>query len=283
MKIMLATLCLNEMEHLPNLVKQHINWPNLAAWVFVESADRVYAEVNPRLVSHNGLSVDGTTDYLTTLTAQNSLVKHVPYGISSHPDPAQGKVASRQAYLAYAEKIRPDFVIVLDADEFYTVADQQAINTIVANLKSGFSAVMLKQRHIWHPFSAAGQDLFSMEAVGGYWGVPHCRIWRWSPGLHYSHNHNTPETIAGYSLSRKMMRLDKANTGPQCVHLGFASHRATRAAKHRYYEARGEGPTDGRQSYVECRAAFETWTTGNKLPNNASVIPYTGPIPEVFC
>jgi hypothetical protein len=63
---------------------------------------------------------------------------------------------------------------------------------------------------------------------------------------------------------------------PECVHLGFASGGKARAAKHRYYEARGESRT--RAMYVECRRAWER----GQLPVGASVIPYTGPIPEVF-
>ena len=83
-----------------------------------------------------------------------------------------------------------------------------------------------------------------------------------------------------------MLRVDQAktkpNTLPECIHLGFASDCTLRAAKHRYYIARGEGLSDGRQRYVDCRAAFETWRPGKKLPDKASVVNYTGPVPEVF-
>ena len=49
MRIVLATLLLNEMEWLPKLYEQHKDWPGLCGWVFVEAADRVYANVNPEV------------------------------------------------------------------------------------------------------------------------------------------------------------------------------------------------------------------------------------------
>ena len=35
MRIMLATMCLNEMQWLPFLFKQHKDWPGLVSWTFV--------------------------------------------------------------------------------------------------------------------------------------------------------------------------------------------------------------------------------------------------------
>src|SRR4051794_7463634 len=38
MSVLLATLCINEMEWLPRLYEQHKDWPGMAGWVFVEAA-----------------------------------------------------------------------------------------------------------------------------------------------------------------------------------------------------------------------------------------------------
>ena len=74
MSIVLSTLCLNEMEWLDKLYAQHKDWVGLEKWIFVESADRVYAETNPDMVSSSGLSVDGTTEFLRELAAPPTAV-----------------------------------------------------------------------------------------------------------------------------------------------------------------------------------------------------------------
>lgn len=288
MSVLLATLCLNEMEHLPRLYAQHRGWPGLTKWVFVEAADRVYAETSPELVSGEGLSVDGTTEYLAGLAVADPRVIHVRHGFTGHDNPAQGKCAARNRYLDVAEEARPNFIVVVDADEYYPSSSQERIEAIVSRA-DGYGGFFFKQRHIWHPPSIADDPLFSWEVVKGYWQVPHCRVWRWVKGMRYNNNHNTPDgpPIGSFlpSLGRNKARYDlqrQASALPVCIHLGFASCLKNRIAKHRYYAARGEGRVDKRLWYVQCRAAFETWKRGDSLPHGAQVIPYDGPIPEVF-
>lgn len=280
MSLMLATLCLNEMEWLPRLYEQHKDWPGLISWVFVESADRAYAKVNPSLVTPDGLSVDGTSEFLMSLEKEDSRVTYIPYGISMHENPAQGKVPSRNQYLAEADRVKPRRVFVLDADEFYDDLAQAGISRVMQEDHKHLGYVF-RQHHVWRPLSIEHRPLFSLEVVGGYWDVPHARGWRWVKGMRYVDNHNTPETSADKRY-RPLMRYDNMPDTPQCAHLGFASNLNRRRAKHQYYIVRGEGSKDGRQKYVDCRAAFETWIPGNKLPHGARVIGYTGPIPEVF-
>lgn len=279
MRIMLATLCLNEMEWLPWLYAQHNTWPGLVGWAFVEAADREYARVNPAMVTHQGLSRDGTSAFLRKVAQVDWQAHYIPFGFTEHPDPAQGKCAARSAYLETADQLQPDWVIVLDADEFYTRADQRRINEQLAAIDSteGIDGVLLRQRHLWRPPSLIDMDPFHAEVCGGYWNIPHCRIWRWRRGMRYSTNHNTPFP-GGFAQSSVSVAI---GTG-DCVHMGFASSLAARASKHRYYEARGEGSRDHRGWYVECRAAWERWKIGDDLPHGAYVKPYDGPIPEVF-
>ncbi|MCK9571485.1 glycosyltransferase [Candidatus Pacearchaeota archaeon] len=282
MSIMLATLVLNEMEHLPNLYEQHKDWPKMNQWVFVESADRYYAKANPTMVTEAGLSVDGTSQFLKELSEKDPRVIYIPFGFSSNKDPAQGKVESRQQYLKVANESRPDFLFILDADEFYTCADQDQITKLMGNSSRNATGFRFKHRYPWRPGSIRDWSLFGLEVVGAYWDIPHIRGWRYFPGLTYASNHNWPEAN-GKLLSKAVIRYDSMpGNHPECAHLAFASINKIRAAKHRYYIARGEGLNDGRQMYVDCRAAFETWKPGKKLPHGASIIKYTGPIPEVL-
>lgn len=293
MKVMLATLCLNEMQWLPSLYEQHKDWPDLVNWTFVESADIEYHKVNPDRVSCGGTSVDGTDKFLRGLKEHDKRVTYIPYGFCSSDNPAQGKCEARDMYLRIADEVKPDIIVVLDADEFYHRNHQKAINDIFESLRrSTFQAFLYQQRHIWHPPSVQHLPLtFKNEVVGGYWNVPHCRVWRWTPGLTYKENHNWPQLVEGRFLTRWMLRADTAIpsmlrvrqrnlTIPYCVHLGFASSTVSRTAKHRYYASRGEDTS--RKMYVDCRQAYETWQEGDKLPHKAKVIPYTGMIPETF-
>jgi hypothetical protein len=279
LRIVLATLCLNEIEWLPALWEQHQTWPGLVGWIFVEGADREYAKVNPDLVRENGLSRDGTSLFLAGIETMDPRVRFVRHGFFGGNGSAQGKCEARQRYIVEAWAFAPDWIIVIDADEFYTRRDQARIVEMLKGVEQ--DAVLLRQRHIWCPpgFQPESDSGFDTEVVGGYWDVPHCRIWRWIPGMEYKTNHNWPE-VNGRYLTTSMYRFHPDD--PQCVHMGFASTGRMRAAKHRYYQSRGEGPKDGRQKYVECRAAWETWKPGDTLPQGAKVIQYDGPVPEVF-
>lgn len=285
MKICICTLVLNEIQWLEKLYTQHRNWEGLVKWIFVESADRVYAETNPTLVSKEGLSVDGTTEYLEKLASEDPRIVHIKYGFCSSQDRAQGKCEARSQYLKEMESIRPDYFIVVDADEFYPKTSQASINEILEKPgRDRMWSLCLKHREIWFPpFYQKLQYLprFSYEVVGGFWSIPYCRIWKWFPNLSYL-NHNTPSMSAACPLDRYMRRLDGVESSPYFVHTGFASKLETRAAKNRYYEERGEKVDRRRSWYCDSRKAFETWTPETVLPKGARVIPYTGIIPECF-
>lgn len=283
---MLATLCLNEMEWLPRLYEQHKDWPDLVGWVFVEAADPIYAAANPDRVSPDGLSVDGTTDYLRFLET-DPRVTVVRHGWTRHRKINQNKCQARQQYLTESDRIRPEFIMVLDADEFYSRDSQCQINDRFQSLlpKAKHRGFRFRQRHIWRPPSVADQPLFQSEVVGAYWDIPHTRGWRWQSGLRYDQNHNWPNDRHGNNLGERSYVYcdDLINpNGINCTHLGFASSLQSRVAKHQYYIDRGEGRSDRRQMYVDCRRAFELWQPNQPLPHGAKVVPYAGEIPEVF-
>lgn len=281
--MMLATLILNEIEWLQKLWDQHKDWPGMVSWCFVESADRMYAEANPAMVSKDGLSVDGTTELLEKLAAQNPKVTHIKHGFAQHNDLAQGKCQARQRYLDFAERIRPEFLLILDSDEFYGESDQNRLPHWFRAFPN-HDAFIIPYRNIWRPPSLQGEPLFSKEVVGGFWAIPHCHGWRWQAGMRYSGNHMCPCSADGTPLNLRTKQFRSNSPGaPQCIHLAFASDVKNRHAKHAYYRARGEGVTDRRAWYVASRAAFENWTPQSPaLPKGAKVIPYEGPVPEVF-
>lgn len=288
-RIMLATLCLNEKQWLPRLVEQHRDWPGVTDWVFVEAADRAYSRINPHMVTRSGLSVDGTTQFLEhlELTGARFRVHYKPVGFVDGPSKSQGKVTARNIYMRVADDVEPDWIVILDADEFYTRDHQRVMTELLATLSDEpRKPVLFRQRNIWQSprMQDAGLPLCQYEVVGGYWSVPHLRVWPWYPGSRYRDNHNNICLPDGTDLRNRMIRFDGPRAhAPQCIHTAFASSYTMRKAKHVYYQARGEGPDDGRQRYVECRAAWETWTPGTELPQGAQVITYNGPRPEVLC
>lgn len=282
MSVLLASLVLNEMEWLPLLYKQHLQWPELVSWVFVEAVDRQYQKANPEMISPEGLSVDGTSQFLQTLAETDPRVTYIPHGFSDHPDPAVCKAQARQRYLEVAADVKPTYVIALDADEFYTREDQEGLVRCMDQHKHR-DAFVFHRREIWRPPAyASNWSLFSHEVVGGFWEIACCHWWRWQPGMHYGDCHNAPNGANGQPLNWNMERLNKRSGFPQMIHLGYAAQEGTRKAKNRYYETRGEAEDPLRSWYVESRAAWETWQVGWRLPKRAKVIPYKGPVPECF-
>lgn len=279
MKLAICTLVLNEMEWLPKLYEQHKNWPNVEQWVFVESADRVYADTNPDMVSSSGLSVDGTTEFLEQLAASDSRVVHIKHGFCSNEDKAQNKCEARNRYLRAMDTLRPNYFIVLDADEFYSHEHQADVTHLLPRkLGNGF---VFRHRDIWYPpcLQENNFKLMQFEVCGGFWDIIYCRMWRWYDGLQYL-NHNTP-SLGSTPLDKKLNRMETGDF-PYMVHMGFASQLKNRAAKNRYYEARGESVDAKRSWYCDSRRCFETWTPEMQLPRNARVQFYTGAVPECF-
>lgn len=275
MSIALCTLCLNEMEWLPKLYEQHKHWPCMERWIFVESADRVYAETNPELVSSNGLSVDGTSEFLADLASKDGRVTYIPFGFCYHQDPALCKVQARQQYIDSLSRRPTKFFVVLDADEFYCYDDQELINSTLHHTSYGKHMYCFQFTHIWHPLSVSTEPLFKYEVVGGFWDMRHMKAVRWTDGMRYESNHQRPTAGSGWG---KVVMYDE----PHCFHMAFASEATKRVAKHRYYERRGEAVDMRRRWYVTSRRCFQTWKPGDRLPRGAHVELYQGKIPEVF-
>ena len=285
MKLALCTLCLNESEFLEKNYQQHKDWPDMVAWAFVHGADPKYAQAAPEMVNSSGLSTDSTAEILMALAANDSRLRVNHFGWMTHPlFPEQNKCTGRNAYLTELERVQPDAFLVVDADEFYTRQDQLKINQLLqCDDFHYYLAWRFTQRHLWRPPSIGNQSPFELEARGGYWQVPHTRLFKWRTGIRYKKNHNLPES-AKYRPMSYLNDCRFAADGPQCVHLGFARSQRERKATNSYYQARGEGTIDGRWKYVACRSLWETWQPGQPIPDvlGARIVKYEGPIPECY-
>lgn len=277
MKVALCSLVLNEEEFLSRNYDQHKDWPGLISWIFIEAADPLYATANPGMVETNGSSTDCTRTILEKLRNKDRRVVYDQFGWMKTNNPAQAKTQGRDQYLNYLEDTRPDFFVVIDADEFYTYTDQQRINGLVAD--TNFLSYRLRQRHLWRPPSLGENGRFEYEAIGGYWAVPHVRVFRWQSGLRYRYDHNYPQ---GKNYHPLQNLYEGTKSDPECIHLGFTRERVNRVATNKYYQERGEGKGDGRDKYVSCRASWETWQPGETLPAGAKVVTYDGPVPECY-
>ena len=283
MSVVVGTICLNEMEWLPRLYEQHKDWPGLRRWVFIESADRMYAQANPELVTDKGLSVDGTTEFLEELAKQDDRIEYIRFGFGDHDDVEQGKCPARQKHLDRSQLVKPKYVLTLDADEFYTYEHQRQLDDkmLYRNVADGLPT---RYRNIWRPPSIRDQPLFQYEMTGKFWAIVVCKLWKWFPGLRYRGNHNAPfhhNRCSNKNLDFKYHRWDKA---PEFIHMGFACERKYRVAKNRYYVERGEKDIKSRRlpKKIESRSIFETWKPGDVLPPANKIVKYTGPIPECF-
>lgn len=285
----IATLVINEMEWLPYLYEQHKNFPGLIKWVFVESADVEYAKANPDLVTSTGLSVDGTSTFLQELEGKDKRVQYVPYGFSEHTDKAQGKCPARNVYLEILDHYDIDYLLLLDGDEFWTYDNQRKAEPYVL-AHPDKTAFTIPHREIWYPpyYRDQGCNLFDYEVVGGFWAIVINRLWKYSKGMRYKLNHNTPEDIHGRSMKDKMLvhtdyrERHPESIIPEFIHMGFAAKSEIRCAKNKYYEDRGEKTDPHRAHYTVSRGMWKDWTPGIRLLERAVVKKYTGSIPEVF-
>lgn len=283
MSVVLATMILNESEWIERLVRQHRDWSGLRKWIFVESADRAYAEAAPHMVNQHGLSVDGTTEMLESLSRADDRIVHIKHGFcGGSGDPAQAKCEARNRYLEIADEVEPTYIVTLDADEAYTVKHQWYVHEHFTNpINRHVLGMIFLRREIWRPPAIADRPLFDLEVVGGFWAIPCCHWWRWLPGMRYQGNHNNPKQADGRAMPFIDLRKTRERT-PQMVHLGFAASERTRLAKNNYYAQRGEAVDPKRSWYVESRAAWAGWQPGVALPQGAKVIPYAGPEPEAY-
>lgn len=284
MKLALCTLCFNEAPNIAACHRNHRHWPGRFKHVFVEGFDPLYQLANPQMVSQFGTSIDGMVEILADIEACDHHSQYIPIGRMQHPTSfEQHKCVGREAYLRALDwphvDSSPDWIAVIDADEFYSPHSQEEITRQLEDLPDHVTCAVVPQIHLWRPPSIANQPI-QYQVTGGYWSVPHTRFWRWCDGLTYMptgipHSHNWP---AKEGEQRYRIENGAVLKNVHCVHTGFAGDRKRYEADLRYYLERNESHT--RAMYMACRAAWLTWKPGDELPAGAKVLPYEGWIPN---
>lgn len=271
-KFSVCLIALNEAEYIEYNLKQIYDWDCCHEIIIVEGSVALYPKEN---LSPDGLSGDGTTKLLKDFPDPQNKIKYVSGTFKD-------KIEQRNEY---AKRVTGTHVLVLDADEFYTTESLELLKQDVMQHPNAelfafdFSQNMSKRTyfHLWYSFK--------QHAVGGYWDVPHNRIYKWTPGTTYTGNdHNHPTKPDG----KKMIayNVKTVETRAKCVHTGFAKSVKNQKDKNAFYVNRGEGKEKDpkvrarRQMYVDCRRAYEKWKPGQKLPHGAKVLAFDEVLPE---
>lgn len=275
-KITIGMIVLNEEEYIWHNLKQHYDFAHQI--VVVEGSVLKYPNSN---VLPNGRSTDKTAEIVKNFPDPKNKIEFI--------QPTRrwkDKVEQRNQYL---QRATGDFLIVIDADEFYTKADQQLLNREFATHRNvllfKFERAVKNASHrrgiihFWYGFKH--------QVIGGYWDIPHNRIYRQVSGMKYVDSHNHPTYLNGVRSDRLSGRF-VAQTKAKCYHAGFVKKLVNIRDKNRLYLNRGEGrePQPNirklRQMYIDCRTAWETWKPGISLPHGAKIVPYAGHIPEAL-
>jgi len=261
-KVGIGTILLNEKKFIGwNLIN---HYKMCSSWFIVEGACQGYPKHN---VSNEGLSNDRSSVQIRLFPDPCNKLKLIQHGWTTKT----GEDAKSELRNRYLEKFSSDYLLVLDADEFYLRQDLEiALNKIV---QQGAYAVTLPQVHFW--------KTTKQIILGKYYDISHTRIFKHIPGMKYNQNHNFPE-INGCLLTKlgdhiKYKRILKEirkgeydYEGPRCYHFGFAKDFEDMRDKTEYYINRGENITR-RETTISRAAWFEmNLPEGCRLKNWAS-------------
>ena len=271
-KFSVCMIVLNEAEYLEANLTQIYGWEACHEVIIVEGAVALYPELS---LGRGRLSGDGTTEIIKNFPDPLGKIKY----ISGH---FSNKVAQRNEY---AKRVTGTHALVLDADEFYCMKDLDCIardardHPECERFTFDFSQDLNRRNyfHLWFSFTE--------HVVGGYWNVPHNRIYKWTPGTRYlGSDHNHPVKPDGRRLTQGSVPSRRSSAS--CVHVGFVKSRKNQKEKNDFYVNRGEGREREpklrarRQMYIDCRRAYETWVPGETLPHNAQILPFSNQLPE---
>lgn len=265
MKTVFCSIVLNEAEYIYQNLQQHYDYCD--RWIIVEGADRRYPS---DAATADGLSIDATAELIRSFPDPRGKIQFVQHGW------ADNKEQLRSVYAAQVPDTTKN-VIVFDADEFLT---HEHLGAILSGLEfmPGPGAWQIPHVHFWK----SPQHIIK----GGYFDVPHDRIYRWAPGCRYRANHNHPELPTGVLLqhlqhrrqSRQLITQGSGVVHPSLcwLHYGFVKAASNIAAKNQYYVARGEDTT--RPQTTRNRAAW----FDEQTPDGCTVLAWQGCYPEVL-
>lgn len=263
-KVIICMIAINEEQFIEANLKHIYDWDCCHEIIIVEGAVEKYPSQNINL---DGSSKDRTVEIIKNFPDPQNKIKLI-----------QGKWKNKEEQRSqYATRVTGDYMFVIDVDEFYTKKDLEILKQEMIdnpNVLQFRFARPLGIVHFWHGLER--------RVVGGYWDVPHQRIYKYIKGMKYIDNHNHP--TLPLPDGRRMDQIKDVGTFIEtkviCYHLGFARNFQQVRDKQNFYYNRGEKET--RPMYSECREAWFSWKPGMALPHGARVIPYNGPMPEVF-
>ena len=174
-------------------------------------------------------------------------------------------------------------LLVVDADEFYSGNDlvklckevESSPEDIIAweferdNLRDKIYGGIV---HFWHSIK--------YRAVGGYYSIPHQRIFKLLPGMKYIDSHNFPSDENRIRFD--CMRNKWSKVSVRCYHAGFVKDFANTRDKQDYYYNRGEKVT--KPMYSDTRELWFNWDGRTmEFPNvNVKILEYKGYIPDAL-
>jgi hypothetical protein len=263
MRTVFVSIVLNEEGIVGANLAQH--YDHCDEWIIVEGADVLY----PKDLTKDGLSVDRTAEVVRDFPDPAGKITLIRHGICKNKQELRNR---------YCELIHDECVVVVfDADEFLCHGH---LDFVLKHLRSmaGPGALRIPHVHFWKSDSQVIE--------GGYYNVPHDRLYRWLPGCRYVSDHNHPE-VPGGVLLRKLRSYEKVRNyrhvgdrvtldAPYFCHYGFCKPAWTVNAKNTYYLHRGEASS--RPITTASRAAFFNET----LTPDLTVHRWGGMIPEVY-
>ena len=267
----IGMIVLNEERFVENNIINLLNWKRIAKIVVVEGADENYPKTN---VTSDGLSKDNTTSILKRLSSKYPIIDYVPKGFS---------VDKQDLRNEYMKRATGDFLLVVDADEFYgfdylNKIDNEVKKSPIETIQWEFQRDDLKNGtyggivHFWHNLK--------YRVVGGYYSIPHQRIYRFIPGMLYKDSHNHPEMPDGTRIDKLRHRWGK--TSARYYHAGFMKDFNNMRDKQDYYYNRGE--KSDKPMYSTTRELWFNWDgkTMEYPQHKMKIINYNGFIPDAL-
>jgi len=264
--IAIGTILLNEQKFIGLSLYQHYNLCD--KWVLVEGTCLGYPT---RKVTEKGFSKDLTQQIIEIFPDPESKIRYIKYGWTK----CGGEDAKSELRNEYLKYIQEDFLLVLDADEFYFKED--LISALKEFDNPNTYGITLPQVHFWKDTT--------QYITGEYYDISHTRIYRNIIGMKYVKNHNFPELNKKFIHEKGHIKYQrtqlKQNDGfcykePCCFHMGFAKDYDDMKDKSDYYVNRGEKET--RKSTTASRAGW----FDDELPEKCRVKKWSGKIPKVL-
>lgn len=270
-EVSVGMIVVNEEEFLSECIENIMRWNIVKELIIVEGADKNYPAESLTL---KGLSIDKTSEIINQKTVEyGDKIRYVAKGF------VKDKMELRNEYM---KRVTGTHLFVLDADEFYDLKDLIELGKIFEedgkNLQFEFKRETRNSMtfgnivHFWHGIK--------YRAVGGYFSIPHQRIYRFIDGMMYINNHNHPCLSDGTRIDQYRDLWRTVDT--VCYHLGFCKSEKNMKDKIQYYKNRGEYKTH--TAHLLQKLKWFDWEDGQEkdLDRGTKIIKYDGYVPNVI-